>query len=246
NGKKIFGTMAPVADVLLVSVTYPDPRGERYGFIQVPAGTPGVVIHDDWDALGMRTSGSNSVSFHDVLVDASALIGGFPAGSAVGYIERNLSAGAFHAAACLGVAEMAHLEVCAMLRRRSDGWTDGMSDALVADNELDLHISRAALSRAGHAIDDHHADHPGRTAPEDAILDTFSEVQATKAVMSAACMRIVDRALVLSGGSGYKAGTRLARAVGDVRAVMFMNPLSSTRASAWLADRALGRAVRLR
>ena len=58
-----------------------DPSGNRlYGYAEVPAETPGVVIHDDWDALGMRASGSNSVSFEDVHLPASALRGGFPIG----------------------------------------------------------------------------------------------------------------------------------------------------------------------
>ena len=49
------------------------------------------------------------------------------------------------------------------------------------------------------------------------VLAVFGEVQAAKAVVSAAAMRIVDRSLLLSGGAGYRAGTPLARAVGDVR-----------------------------
>ena len=28
----------------------------------------GLTITDDWDALGMRASGSNSIAFHDVFV----------------------------------------------------------------------------------------------------------------------------------------------------------------------------------
>ena len=74
----------------------------------------------------------------------------------------------------------------------------------------------------------------------DDVLAVFGEVQAAKAVVSAAAMRIVDRSLLLSGGSGFRAGTPLARAVGDVRALMFMNPLNTTRAATLLTDLALG------
>ena len=39
-----------------------------------------MTIHDDWDALGMRASGSHSVTFDGVELPARVLRGGFPAG----------------------------------------------------------------------------------------------------------------------------------------------------------------------
>jgi alkylation response protein AidB-like acyl-CoA dehydrogenase len=73
----------------------------------VPTDAPGVVVHDDWDALGMRASGSNSASFEGVEVPESGVRGGFAAGDPVPYMERNLTAGLFHASASLGIAESA-------------------------------------------------------------------------------------------------------------------------------------------
>jgi len=72
----------------------------------------------DWDALGMRASGSHSVSFEDVRLPGSALGGGFPAGRAEDYMVRNLAAGAFHAASSAGIAEAAHAVAIDGLVRR--------------------------------------------------------------------------------------------------------------------------------
>src|SRR4051794_10521753 len=84
DGRKIFCTMSPVATDLYVSVRYVDDRGvERYAYAMVPTSTAGVVIHDDWDALGMRASGSNSVSFEGVELPPAGVRGGFRAGEAV-------------------------------------------------------------------------------------------------------------------------------------------------------------------
>src|SRR4051812_43134656 len=106
DGRKLFCTMSPAATDLYVAVTYDDEEGvERYAYAMVPTCAPGVVVHDDWDALGMRASGSNSVSFEGVAVPESGVRGGFRAGDPVPYIERNLLAGLFHAAASLGIAE---------------------------------------------------------------------------------------------------------------------------------------------
>ena len=94
NGRKIFCTMSPAASVLYTAVTFlGDDGGERYGYALIPTDAPGVTVHDDWDAMGMRASGSNSVTLTDVELPAAALRGGFPVGDPVPYMERNLAAG---------------------------------------------------------------------------------------------------------------------------------------------------------
>src|SRR5947209_5255897 len=78
DGRKLFCTMSPAATDLYVAVTYIDDDGiERYAYAMVPADAPGVVVHDDWDALGMRASGSNSVSFEGVELPEPGVRGGF-------------------------------------------------------------------------------------------------------------------------------------------------------------------------
>ncbi|HEX4187751.1 MAG TPA: acyl-CoA dehydrogenase family protein [Solirubrobacteraceae bacterium] len=108
DGRKMFCTMSPAATHLYVAVRYADDDDvERYAYAMVPTDATGVVVHDDWDALGMRASGSNSVSLNGVELPESGVRGGFRAGEALPYIERNLHAGLFHAAASLGIAEAA-------------------------------------------------------------------------------------------------------------------------------------------
>jgi hypothetical protein len=78
---KVICTMSPAASVSLVATTYDDESGNQlYGYAEVPAKTHGVITYDDWDALGHARLRSNSVSFHDVHLAASALRGGFPPG----------------------------------------------------------------------------------------------------------------------------------------------------------------------
>jgi SAM-dependent methyltransferase len=57
DGRKMFCTMSPAATDLYVAVTYIDQDGvERYAYAMVPTNARGVIIHDDWDAMGMRAS----------------------------------------------------------------------------------------------------------------------------------------------------------------------------------------------
>ena len=244
DGHKLFCTMSPAATALYVAVTYQDAEGvERYAYAMVPSGTPGLVIHDDWDALGMRASGSNSVSFEGVALPESAVRGGFPAGDPIPYIERNLLAGLFHAAASLGIAETADAIARGIAGRRDDG--NARQRMQVTDNALDLVAARGALSRACSLIDEHRATNPASDGTAEELTALFAEAQSAKALVNEAAARIVDRALALSGGAGYLNGSPLARAYRDVRAGSFMHPLGSNRAYDYLGRVALGQAAAL-
>ena len=238
DGHKIFCTMAPAATVLLTSVRFVDEQGtERYGYAEIPARSPGVTINDDWDALGMRASGSHSVTLDAVELPAGALRGGFPAGDAVAYLERNLASGLFHASASLGIAESA----LARAARPERIGEDARGRMLVAEAVIDLAAARSAISRAAGLIDEHHAANPTTAGGEGEIVALFAEAQAAKAFVGDAAARVVDRALALSGGAGYLNGSPLARAYRDVRAGGFMHPLGANRAYEFLGDVALGR-----
>ncbi|HEY7258612.1 MAG TPA: acyl-CoA dehydrogenase family protein [Gaiellales bacterium] len=241
SGRKAFCTMSPAADVLYTAVTVSDDAGrERYGYAMVPRETPGVVIHDDWDALGMRASGSHSITFDEVALPGSALRGGFPAGEAVPYMERNLTAGLFHASATLGVAESAHeLAVRSLARRGAEARSrEGM---LAAESSVELGACRAVLARAAGLIDRHHEANLESDGTDEEITRLFAEAQAAKTFIGQAAPRVVDRALALSGGAGYLNGSPLARAYRDVRAGAFMHPLGDNRAYEFLGQIALGR-----
>ena len=241
SGRKVFSTMSPAADVLYTAVTFAAEDGsERYGYAMVPRNTPGVVVHDDWDALGMRASGSHTVSFEDVQLPATALRGGFAVGDSTAYIQRNVDAGLFHAAASLGVAEGADAYITRKLAERRFA-ADARTRMQAAENVVDLAACRAVLSRAASLIDDHFAAHPSPNGSAQEVVRLFAEAQAAKVFIGEAAVRIVDRALSLSGGAGYLNGNPLARAYRDVRAGAFMHPLGANRAYELLGQLALGR-----
>jgi alkylation response protein AidB-like acyl-CoA dehydrogenase len=235
DGRKAFCTMSPAATVLYTAVTFVDDDGiERYGYAQVPTDAVGVEIHDDWDALGMRASGSHSVTFADVAVPHSALRGGFVAGDADAYMERNLLAGLFHASASLGIAESAASIATDAASHR--GEPDARTRMLIAENAIDLGACRATLARSATLVDD----------SDPHVVPLFAETQAAKAFVNKTAAHIVDRALASSGGAGYLNGHPLARAYRDVRAGSFMHPLGDNRAYELLGDFALGRQLTLR
>jgi alkylation response protein AidB-like acyl-CoA dehydrogenase len=238
DGRKLFCTMSPAATDLYVAVSYVDSEGDdRYAYAMVPAGAPGVVINDDWDALGMRASGSNSISLDGVELPESSVRGGFRAGDPLPYIERNLVAGLFHAAASLGIAESADAIARHGIAGRING--DARPRMQIAENAIDLAASRGVLSRAALLIDEHRASNPATDGTAEELGALFAEAQAAKAFVNEAAARVVDRALALSGGAGYVNGSPLARAYRDVKAGSFMHPLGANRAYDYLGHVAL-------
>jgi alkylation response protein AidB-like acyl-CoA dehydrogenase len=144
-------------------------------------------------------------------------------------MERNLMNGLFHAAASLGIAESAVATATDLLSTR--GEPDPRSRMLIAENAIELGAARATLSRSATLADDSGAP----------VAARFAETQAAKSFVTEAAVRIVDRALALSGGAGYHNGHPLARAYRDVRAGSFMHPLGANRAYQFVGDVALGR-----
>src|SRR5918994_1920328 len=214
DGRKLFCTMSPAATDLYVAITYGDEEGtERYAYAMVPTDAAGVVMNDDWDALGMRASGSNSVSLNGVELPESGVRGGFRAGDPLPYMERNLVSGLFHAAASLGIAESADQLARRGIAGRLNG--DARPRMQVADNAVDLAAGRGVLSRAAALIDEHRAANPASDGSAEQLGALFAEAQAAKAFVNEAAARIVDRALALSGGAGYRGGSPLPRAYRD-------------------------------
>ncbi len=246
TGRKIFCTMSPAATTLYTAVSYVDDGGdERYGYAMIPVGAGGVTVNGDWDALGMRASGSHSVTLESVELPSGALRGGFPVGRTAAYLERNLTAGLFHASSSLGIAESAS-QIANEAMASRNGHADGRSRSLVAENAVELAACRAFLARAAALIDAHYDSHPTDDGTAGEIASLFAEAQAAKTFANESATRVVDRALLLSGGAGYLNGSPLARAVRDVRAGAFMHPLGANRAYEYIATASLGQEAVLR
>lgn len=66
--KKPFCSGAPIANIAVMSCAMDDGAKEQVIHFSVPLNSEGVEIHSDWNAMGMRGTGSNSISFTDVFV----------------------------------------------------------------------------------------------------------------------------------------------------------------------------------
>jgi alkylation response protein AidB-like acyl-CoA dehydrogenase len=74
TGSKRFCSGVPGADLVLTMARVDDGTSPRTLTVLVPTSDPGTEVIPDWDAMGMRGSGSNPVSFSEVFVPEDNII----------------------------------------------------------------------------------------------------------------------------------------------------------------------------
>ena len=247
NGRKVFATNSEIADSISVITRVRDDKGQWcQGLAIVLRGTDGMEVQNDWDALGMRGSGSHGIVFSDCFVpDAMFTVNeplGVPSPSVLPVlVGLNFPlVGAF-----LGVAEAARDEAVRLANSTvKKPFTEpvatgaGIQHAM-GEIEVALAAARAALGRTGLAVDTVVAgdDDDLTVADFDEIM---SDWQCTKLIVNKAAADIIDRALTISGGAGYMSASLLSRLYRDARAGPFMQPLAPYDAYEFIGRAGLG------
>jgi SfnB family sulfur acquisition oxidoreductase len=166
NGRKFYSTGALYAQRIPTSVI--DDNGvQQLAF--VPAHATGLSVIDDWSGFGQRTTGSGSVVFDNVYVDADDVVPfqtAFERPTTVGPLAQIL-----HAAIDTGIARAAFEDALHFVRTRTRPWIDSGIEKAVDDPltlhsfgklGIRLHAAEALLERAGEYLDRAQAD----TTPE--------------------------------------------------------------------------------
>jgi alkylation response protein AidB-like acyl-CoA dehydrogenase len=251
TGTKIFSTLSPVADVFMVTARARfeagGPDAWQTGFAVLFRDTPGVEIHDDWDALGMRGSGSGSIHYEGCRVPAMQWLAGGPWGEWTPSGLIGLLAGNIGLVGCfLGIAEKAHdlaLEKAQRVARKAKGTEHREEPGVrraVAEMEVALASARALLSRCALDVDELVDGRILAEIPLDEVHRVHAHFQATKLLVQRNAIEVVDTAMTVAGGSSYLAGSPFARLYRDVRAGPFMQPYSPIEAWDYIGGVALG------
>jgi alkylation response protein AidB-like acyl-CoA dehydrogenase len=242
NGTKHFVTMSPLATHVATNVCMRDADGDHIANVLVPMSTQGVQQKGDWDALGMRASGSQSVAFEDCLVPHDALrkIGPWGKWSTAVLVNRTLAnvplVGAF-----LGIAETAfEFALDAQSTAKGDKARPGVHHAL-AEMEISLASAQSILARLGTKLDEFMAAaNGGATATYEQGHDLMKDYQSAKWVVNRHAIDIVSQAMDLGGGGGFMSRNPLSRLYRDVRAGPFMQPYSPIDAREYVGKVLLG------
>ncbi|WP_095092912.1 SfnB family sulfur acquisition oxidoreductase [Pseudomonas sp. Irchel 3A5] len=162
NGRKFYSTGALYAQRIPTSVV--DENGvQQLAF--VPADSEGLTVIDDWSGFGQRTTGSGSVVFENVYVDARDVVAfqsAFERPTTVGPLAQIL-----HAAIDTGIARAAFEDALHFVRTRTRPWIDSGIEKAVDDPltlssfgklSVRLFAAEALLDRAGEILDIAQAD----------------------------------------------------------------------------------------
>lgn len=248
NGRKIFVTLSPVANLCMLNLRIPDPDGDRMGFARVPTDAPGFHLQGDWDALGMRASGSHSLVLEDCRVPAGNVQvagrwGQWNPGVLMGRTLGNVTL----VAVFLGIAERARelavAAATAIAKPKHDGAIAGASGVQHRLGELDIELAaaRAILADTTRRFDAF-LDGLGPEGPDLASAHAcMRDYQAAKWVVNQNAIRVVSYAMDVAGGGSYLTRNELSRLYRDVRAGPFMQPFSPTEAREYIGAVAVGR-----
>lgn len=250
NGKKIFGTISPAAHLFFPSARIPKAEGEGYqlGTAMVPRDAPGLQVTDNWDAMGMRASGSNDIVFKDVFVPTDRVFGIKDNYGKIGrgFADFALTANVPLIASFLGIGEAArNASVKTILAQRKGMSRKLLADRipiqqLVAEMEIDIAVCRSMVDRVGGMADAFLAAYPDADAPVEKANALMKEVQCMKYVVNRKAIEIVDRAMIVCGGAAYMNRHPLSRLYRDVRAGPFMQPFAPYEALEYIGKVALG------
>ena len=242
NGTKHFVTMSPLASHVATNVRMRDADGDHIANVLLAMDTEGVRQGGDWDALGMRASGSQSVTFEDCLVPDDALrkIGPWGRWSTPVLIGRTLAnvplVGAF-----LGIAETAFQYALDGQAAAQDSKPRPGVPSALAEMEISLATAQSILARLGTRLDDFMtASNDGATATYEQGHELMKDYQSAKWVVNRHAIDIVSQAMDLGGGGGFMARNPLSRLYRDVRAGPFMQPYSPIDARDYIGRVALG------
>ena len=246
NGRKIFVTLSPIATHLAMNLRVRGDDGDRLASVMLPMDTPGLIPEDDWDALGMRSSGSQSIRFEDARVPLQDVRTIGPWGRwSVPMLQNRAVANLPLVGAFMGIAEAAHDLALTHLAGSSRVDRPAVENSgvqhVVAEMALELARCRATLGAAAVEMDGYFARHSGLDAQIEAAHQLMADYQAAKWTVNQGAIDIVSKAMDLLGGGGYTNTHVLARLYRDVRAGPFMQPFGPAELREYVGQVTLGR-----
>jgi len=240
TGTKIFTSLAPVWTQIGLhglDTSAPDQPKLVYAFVPRSEEASGrVVTRDDWDTLGMRGTQSRTTELHGAVAPADRVVRRIDPGPNPDPIVFGIFS-VFEillASVYTGIARRAldlAVETAAKRRSNKTGKTYSQDPDIrwrIADMALAYDALPSELASISRDVDEA-ADHGSQW---------FSLLSGVKHRAVTMAKRVVDDAILVSGGSSYFSSSELGRLYRDVLAGLFhpSDPESahSTVASAWL------------
>ncbi|WP_242909430.1 SfnB family sulfur acquisition oxidoreductase [Actinomadura terrae] len=197
DGVKYYSTGALFADVLVVRAVLADepplPDGSApKALAYIPRDTPGVVIEDDWDGMGQRTTASGTVRLEGVRVGAKDVV---PYNAIFdGPTTYGARAQVLHAALDAGIARGA-VAAAVTAAGKARPWFESGAETATGDPllvqragelEITVRAAEALLREAAEAIDAAERDPSADATAQASIATAAAKVATGRAALDAA------------------------------------------------------------
>lgn len=231
SGKKSFASQSIIGDVAVTSAPYFDPKHEwQVLHFPVPLRSDGVTLQDDWEVLGMRASGSQTIVFNNVFVPDSSIVLARPRNSYHPVWDVAITvAMPLIMSVYVGIAEKA-IEIALSVGKnyyRNQNHFPYIIGKL--NNTL---ISAQTQWRAMVKLADNINFKPAETITTDML--------SLKTNVANACIQTVSEAMEAIGGQSFYRKNMLERLFRDVQAAQF-HPLPKWDQYAFTGERLLAR-----
>lgn len=230
DAHKAFASGSPMATLMITSARYDDPEhGARVLHFPVPLSAPGVTPLDDWDTLGMRATGSQTLKLEGVFVPDDAIALSRPRGRwhPVWSVIMTV-APPVYMAPYVGLAGRARDIALAHAKRKAD---DRHTTTAVGRMQGAL----AAAELAWNAMIDNTAGFDFEPS-----LERADRTLILKTLVANAVEETVNAAMAAAGGRAFFRALPLERCFRDVQAARF-HPLPEDRQIEFSGRLALGR-----
>jgi acyl-CoA dehydrogenase len=228
HARKVFSSGSPDGDVMNTSAVYDydGPGSPVVLHFALPMKAPGVVVHSNWDALGMRGTGSQDVEIDGVFVPDAAVVATRPAGKwhALFHLISMIAFPLVYSVYA-GVADGAREAALRLARKRAQD--DAGLQAIG-----DLENAHAAMELALTALVE-----TGATAAPSA--ETTHRVMTLRGLAGRFAMDVGSKALDVAGGSGFLRAAGLEQRFRDLQAARF-HPLQQRQQQLYAGRFVLG------
>ena len=208
NGRKMFISLGPVADVILLYArTAPDQGAKGVSAFAFETGSPGFQVAQHLDKMGWRGIPTAELVFDNCRIPARNVVGGVNGGIGVVMSGLNMERVilCFH---MIGVAERAlHVALDYARERKQFGQPIAsfqLVQGLLADMYTDLQSMRAFSYQMAREVADLEIGGGGRG-------EAHMRTSAVMLHAGRALMRVVDNGVQIHGGAGYIRDTEINR-----------------------------------
>jgi alkylation response protein AidB-like acyl-CoA dehydrogenase len=229
TAKKAFASGGPAGALLMTSAPYQDPaEGWQVLHFPVPMNAQGVRVEDDWRTLGMRATGSNTVTLEKVFVPEEAVGMKRPRGrfhpffGVVSAVALPIVMSVY-----LGVADAAAETARTRAKKRAD---EPVVPYLLGEMQNQLTTAELAVDGMIDLCNEWDFE---------ATAEIASAAMVRKTIAAKACIATVEKALEAAGGTAYFRSGGIERHLRDVFAGQF-HPLPEKKQQLFTGRLALG------